>query len=73
MLVSIIGCGKSAAEEYLTQMFDKKITIPPSGKINNYLWQGNTLYKVVEENNVLCETIKPNKKQNADTQYCFDF
>ena len=48
MLVPIIGCRKSAAEEYLTQIFCKKITIPSSGIVNNYIWKDGTLYKQAE-------------------------
>ena len=73
MLVPIIGCRKSAAEEYLVQMFGKKVTIPPSGRINNYLWKEDTLYKVVEEIGATCEIIKSDEKQSADIQFCLAF
>ena len=73
MLVPIIGCRKSAAEEYLTQMFGGKITIPASGKVNNYLWKEDTLYKVVEESDVQCEIVKSDESQKADIQYCLAF
>ena len=73
MLVPIIGCRKSAAEEYLVQMFGKKVTIPSSGRINNYLWKEDTLYKVVEESGVTCEIVKSDEKQSADIQYCLAF
>ena len=73
MLVPIIGCRKSAAEEYLAQMFGKKVDIPQSGRINNYLWKEDTLYKVVEENNVSCEIVKSDEKQSADIQFCLAF
>ena len=73
MLVPIIGCRKDAAEKYLVQMFGGKITIPPSGKINNYLWKDDTLYKVVEESGATCEIVKSDEKQSADIQCCLAF
>ena len=73
MLVPIIGCRKSAAEEYLVQMFGKKVTIPPSGRINNYIWKEDTLYKVVKESDSSCEIVKSDEKQSADIQYCLVF